>query len=504
MKELELNVDMRQMILAIETAVSLVGMNDTNHGKRVAHIASQIGHALDFVEDDLNYVFELGLLHDCGVSTYQMHANLVNYFDWNDAHIHCEIGYRLLKNFEPLAKFAVPILHHHTHWKELRDLPVSRRDARMANLIFLSDRIAARSAQHCQTDILLAREKIVDAVAKSNSGTLFDPELVDALMHAQSSEAFWIALEDRHILRRTWDMGQIETPQRISLDHLRQLSMILAYIVDQKSPFTARHSVGVADLAKYLASTYGLSESRCLKVEIAGLLHDLGKLHTPDRILDKAGPLDDTERSIMNQHSFETFEILRHIRGLGEIAQWAAYHHEGVRGGGYPFHPQQRDLSVEARLIAVADVFQALVQDRPYRKGLPLDAVIAELDRQARSGRLDEGLVEMAKEHRERCLSIAKGSDDLSSTDYIRMLTSAYPAILKKNEEVLRTDDPRNILNGGLSDQAAAPTVQSNLKIMNMVDSASVVCEGLSTQEGERAIINVIRSNRTAIKSIVD
>lgn len=78
-----------------------------------------------------------------------------------------------------------------------------------------------------------------------------------------------------------------------------------------------------------------------------------------------------------------------------------------------------------------------------------------------------------------------------------------YPAILKRNEEVLRTDDPRNILNGGLSGQAAAPTVQSNVKIMNMVDSASVVSEGLSTQEGERAIINVIRANRTAIKSIV-
>lgn len=78
-----------------------------------------------------------------------------------------------------------------------------------------------------------------------------------------------------------------------------------------------------------------------------------------------------------------------------------------------------------------------------------------------------------------------------------------YPAILQKNEEVLRTDDPRNILNGGGNMPAASPTVQSNVKIMNMIDSASVVSEGLSTQEGERAIINVIRANRTAIKHIV-
>ncbi|MBK8319218.1 MAG: hypothetical protein IPP59_14055 [Betaproteobacteria bacterium] len=78
-----------------------------------------------------------------------------------------------------------------------------------------------------------------------------------------------------------------------------------------------------------------------------------------------------------------------------------------------------------------------------------------------------------------------------------------YPAILQKNEEVLRTDDPRNILNGGGNMPAASPTVQSNVKIMNMIDSASVISEGLSTQEGERAIINVIRANRTAIKHIV-
>lgn len=425
MDDSALCIDLRQMILAIENAVSLVGMNDTHHGKRVGYIACQIGQMLGFSEEDLRYAFELGLLHDCGVSTSQMHANLANYFDWHDAHIHCEIGYRLLKDFEPLAKFALPVLHHHTHWQQLRQLPLSRQDARMANLIFLSDRIDVRALPHYHSDILLTRDEIVDNVARAHSGTLFDPELVDALQQAHRSEAFWIALEDRHIQRYTWDMGQVETPHQLTLAQLRQLSMILAYVVDQKSPFTARHSVGVADLAKYLASAYGLSEQRCLKIEIAALLHDLGKLHMPDSILEKEGPLDDTERSIMNQHSFETYEILRHIRGLDEIAHWAAYHHEGINGGGYPFHPRQRDLSVEARLIAVADVFQALVQDRPYRKGMPLEAVIAELDRQAASGRLDRGLVDLAKERGARCFDIARGQDSACNPEYLHMLTPA-------------------------------------------------------------------------------
>lgn len=417
-----LDIDLRQMILAIETAVSLVGMNDTNHGKRVGYLASQIGQHLGFGDDDLQYVFELGLLHDCGVSTSQMHANLVNYFDWNDAHVHCAIGHRLLKDFAPLAKFAVPILHHHTHWDALKGLGLSRRDARMANLIFLADRIDVRALPHYRSDILLVRREIINSVARANSGTLFDPELVEALDDAMRSEALWIALEDRHIERYAWDMGQFETPHRLSLEELRQLSLIMAYIVDQKSPFTARHSVGVADLSRFLAAVYGLSPDRCVKVEVAGLLHDLGKLHTPDRILEKRGPLDPTERSIMNQHSFETYEILRHIRGLGEIARWAAYHHEGIDGGGYPFHPRKRDLSIEARIIAVADVFQALVQDRPYRKGLDLDAVLAELDRQAARGRLDPDVVAMAREHRERALAIAQGEDPCCNFAYAQLL----------------------------------------------------------------------------------
>ncbi len=411
----ELEVDLRQVIIAIETAVSLVGMNDTNHGKRVGFIASQIGQQLGFSDAENQYAFELGLLHDCGVSTEQMHANLVNYFDWNNAHVHCEIGYRLLKQFEPLEKFAAPIFYHHTPWKELINKDVTPRDVRMANLIFLADRVDVLAAQHYATDILLSSKEIVNTITRNYSGTYFDPELVQAFCEVEKSEAFWIALEDRHITRYTWDMGHFKAKHPITLQQLKQLSMILSYIVDQKSPFTAEHSIRVADLASYLAAVYGLPSEQCVKVEVAGLLHDLGKLHTPDNILEKPGPLDELERSIMNQHSYETYEILRHIDGLQEISVWAAYHHEGLNGGGYPFHPRQRDMSTEARIIAVADVFQALVQDRPYRKGMGLDQIFKILDEQAAAGKLDSSIVQQAKHEGEKCFKIAKGTDVAST-----------------------------------------------------------------------------------------
>lgn len=406
----ELKIDLRQVILALETAVDLVGMNDTNHGKRVGYIAVQLAHELEFSEDEIHFAFELGLLHDCGVSTEQMHSSLVNHFDWESANIHCDIGYHLLNSFKPLERFATPIRHHHTPWESLSLVDISDYDARFANLIFLADRIDVMAMAHYGKDILLAKKEIVNSI-KRHGGTYFDPALIKAFQRIEKSEAFWIALEDRHITRFTWDMGQFESTELLTISQIKEFALIMAYIVDQKSPFTAWHSVRVGSLARYLADTYGLNKEQCDKIEIAGFLHDIGKLRIPDYILEKAGPLSAIERTIMSQHSYETYEILRHIKGLEEISVWAAFHHEGINGTGYPFHPEETELTIESRILAVADIFQALVQDRPYRKGLSLEQVHHILDEYVDNGKLEKKLVDLAKEHGEKCFKISKGSE---------------------------------------------------------------------------------------------
>ncbi|HIJ22099.1 MAG TPA: HD domain-containing protein, partial [Gammaproteobacteria bacterium] len=407
----ELQVDLRQMILALETAVDLVGMNDTHHGKRVGYIASQIGHKLGFSDQDIHFAFEFGLLHDCGVSTHQMHNSLVNHFDWEDADLHCQIGHHLLQGFEPLNRFAIPVLYHHTPWEELKNLSLSPQEKRMANLIFLADRIDVMSAAHYGKDILHTKGEIVRSIV-SYSGSYFDPEMVEAFQKSEAAESFWIALEGHHITRYTWDMGRFESKKLLTIHQLKQFSLILSYIVDQKSPFTAQHSTLVGRLGHYLANRYGLLEDQCDKIEIAGFLHDIGKLRIPDHILDKPGALTEFERSIMNQHSYETFEILRHIDGLEEIPHWAAFHHEGINGTGYPFHPAERDLSIEARIIAVADIFQALVQDRPYRAGMKIDQVMAILDEFVEGGKVDPSIVEIIRKDQQHCFQIARGEVD--------------------------------------------------------------------------------------------
>jgi putative nucleotidyltransferase with HDIG domain len=405
----EFNVNLREMITAIETAVSLVGITDTNHGKRVGYMACQLGHELGYSQQDLQYLFELGMLHDIGVSSNHTHNSLVANFAWDKAHEHCEVGYHLLEGFAPLSQYALPILYHHTPWSELKKKNIKPRDAMMANLVFLADRIDIYGAGHYGKDILITKKEIIKTIS-DKAEQYFAPEFVEAFMNVQRSESFWIALEDQHITRYVWDMSKAKNQAIISLEQLKHLSHILAYIVDQKSPFTAQHSTKVAELAKYIATEYGMPKTQCDMIEVAGLLHDLGKLRTPDEILDKPGSLDELERAIMNQHSYETYEILRHITGLEDIAIWASFHHEGLNGRGYPFHPDQSSITIEARIIAIADVFQALAQHRPYREGMPLDKILNILDEMTEQGKLDPAIVSLVHKKQGQCYKVASNS----------------------------------------------------------------------------------------------
>ena len=387
-------VDLRHVIYALTDALDLVGVDDVGHGKRVGIMAAACAPWLGFDQDEQTFLFDLGMLHDIGVSSTGTHQHLVSEFDWDSSRRHCELGYELLRDFAPLAAMALPIRYHHTHWDALvarTDLGAAQK--RMANLIFLVDRVDALAAVHYgDRSLLMATAGIRERIA-ANAGSFFAPEIVDAFLAASAPEAFWLQLEPRAIQSILQDRLASQEPCRASLGDLKQLAEIFAHIVDAKSPFTVEHSRGVARLARHLAGRMGVAPANRDKIEIAGLLHDLGKLRVPDEILDKPGRLDDYERKIINAHSFETLQILRNIGGFEEIAQWAGSHHEEPDGSGYPFRRRAAELPLEARILRVADIFQAMVQNRPYRAGLSADAVLAFMNELVARGQLEPDIV---------------------------------------------------------------------------------------------------------------
>jgi len=147
-------------------------------------------------------------------------------------------------------------------------------------------------------------------------------------------------------------------------------------------------------------------------VEIAALLHDLGKLGVPDEILEKPGRLNAQETTVMHRHSYDTYRILRHIEGLEEIAEWAGNHHETLLGNGYPFQHQEEKLSLETRVIIVADIFQALAQERPYRSSMKAEDVMQILHEMAADGRIDDKLVAIVDNQSAYCWQLATQAAD--------------------------------------------------------------------------------------------
>lgn len=409
-------IDLGQAIHALSDALDLVGVDQVLHGKRVGFMALLCGEALGLDPRQRDDLFHAGLLHDCGVSSTQTHRLLIQELDWKGVEFHCVKGSELLGRFAPLAHLAPIVRYHHTHWDVLNALNIPQPIARWANLIYLVDRVDALATSDGSRDILLIRHDIRDTVQRLR-GSYFAPDLVALFLDLSDNEAFWLRLEARPLIRFIYERERETGVVPISFIELKQLALIFACVVDAKSPYTLEHSLGTARVGPFLAEQMGLSPETRDKIEVAALLHDLGKLRVPDEVLEKPGPLTQTEQAAIQRHSFETYQILRGITGLEDITLWAAYHHERPNGRGYPFHRRGAELTIEARIIAVSDVFQALAQRRPYRQPLPPMQILETLRVFARDNHLDGTVVEWIGRYLEECWRLATSGDMEPSTE---------------------------------------------------------------------------------------
>jgi putative nucleotidyltransferase with HDIG domain len=403
-----MKIDFGQLIHALADTIDLVGIDEIQHGKRVGFMALECAKQMGAERSEQLLLYRAGLLHDCGVSSSRVHKNLVNQLEWTESEFHCKTGAERLRQFQPLAQFSDIVLYHHTRWQNLKKLQISDKIKRNANLIFLLDRVDALVAMQDNPNRLACRETIFHKIV-SLKGDYFKPEIVDIFLEAAQKEAFWITQEPLPLMHCL--DNQLREADEILLDHhdLKKMAMIFAQIVDAKSPYTAEHSVGVSRLAGYIASECRLSDQDVGKIEVAGLLHDLGKLQVPDTVLEHEGALNGENLAIMRHHSYVTYMILSRINGLEEITRWASDHHEKLDGSGYPYKRKENELGIESRIIMVADIFQALAQHRPYRKPQSAEMITGYLGKLAEDGKIDKKLVQLVQQQPTECLQAALG-----------------------------------------------------------------------------------------------
>jgi HD-GYP domain-containing protein (c-di-GMP phosphodiesterase class II) len=210
-------------------------------------------------------------------------------------------------------------------------------------------------------------------VAERRSGTWFDPELVKALGAFRRDGAFWATLAEP-------DLTLWEPEDRLITvddDQLLQIATAFAAIVDAKSPWTYFHSDRTALIATNMGAALGLDSDELGDLRRVALLHDVGKLAISNRILDKPGQLTPAEFERVKEHPLFSRWVLERVSCFESLASVAAAHHERLDGSGYPLRLGAGDLTLPMRVLSVADVYEALTAERPYRPAMDEDEALA-------------------------------------------------------------------------------------------------------------------------------
>lgn len=186
----------------------------------------------------------------------------------------------------------------------------------------------------------------------------------------------------------------LQKDYQYQVESIENVMVSLAYIIEAKDKYTVGHTQRVSEYAVKLAEKIGLAKAQIDKLRMAGLIHDIGKIGVPEVILNKPGSLTPIEFELVKAHPVIGSNICKPLVNFNDLYDMVRHHHEKLNGSGYPDGLKGDEISIEARILSVADVFDALYSDRPYRSKLPLDKVIEILKEEANKENLDTRLVD--------------------------------------------------------------------------------------------------------------
>ncbi|WP_251861519.1 HD domain-containing phosphohydrolase [Clostridium sp. Marseille-Q2269] len=346
-----------------------------NHSQRTCYISLCLAKALNIHGTHLEELYVSSLLHDIGATNFLSKSHSSSKFILG----HCITGSQITKSFPIFNNISNFILYHHENWDgsgalnmKKENIPIQSQIIRLSDLTDLLYKDSIPSYEQ--------KSYIINWI-NNNKNIIFCPEVVDAFLQVSCTDMFWLDLENTSYLKSALDNISPIHDYKLDLHKFMDIAYIFSEIIDNKSSFTADHSREIAKLCYKVGKAIGYDETRCMKLKIAGLLHDIGKLAIPKDILDKKGPLTKKEFSVIKSHPYYTNIILNRFGEIGDIGSWASNHHEKLNGKGYPRGLKAENLCQEDRIIAVCDIYQALIEDRPYRKGMNLKKAFSILDK---------------------------------------------------------------------------------------------------------------------------
>lgn len=385
-----MNFNMSKCLEAISLALDFAEMDyfkiNMNHSRKVAYISLNIAKAMDLSEDEQKNLFALSLLHDSGFTLSGLKVK-PDFKMLELTHDHCIEGEKVISYLPFLMTRKNVIRYHHENHNGSgffgisgNDIPLLSQIIHLADFLDINFNLAQLDFQK--------REEVKHCVARGKN-QLFSPDVVDAFMSFAHKERFWADLLFYNVI----EVLERIAPQIIyeySWKDLIPISDTFMKIIDSKSKFTCNHSHGITEKIGIMSNFYGFNAEKKLKLHIAANLHDLGKLYIPNFILEKPDKLDSFEISEIKKHSYFTKLALDKIPGFEDISSWASNHHEKLDGSGYPENLTGKELDFESRLMGVVDIYQALTEERPYRKRLTQREAIKIIRDMANYGLIDK------------------------------------------------------------------------------------------------------------------
>ena len=376
------------------------------HEKRVAVMANAMGKAMGMDSETVYALTMAGALHDCTLSE-NLNDDYTGY-DLAELNLaeHCLSGEQMLLYFPLYSRVRGAVLHHHDRADGSGALGMTADQTPVyGQIVHICDRVDARFSL-----LTMNREKYAQILAwlDEERDKWFSDEMCRVFTKAVGYDLLErIAGEGcRDILKALVPPVVIEVPMPV----MRRISTSFAHITDYKSHFTWRHSLGIAEKAQRMGEFYGYDRELCDKLYIAGALHDIGKLLISNDILEKPGKLTGEEYRAIQNHAIGTWELLRDIGGMEDICRWASRHHEKLDGSGYPFGLTAKDLSKHDRLMACLDIYQALVEERPYKEGMSHSEAMEILRKMGTAGQLDTEIIQdIDRCHTLHCEAVASG-----------------------------------------------------------------------------------------------
>lgn len=364
----------------------------SRHAKRVAYMSVCVAEQLGICGKDLQDLAVYALLHDNALTQYiqeELHSNLTDMKEMPRIGVHCSIGEENIQGFPFHTNVKNVILYHHENadgsgpfGKKSEEVPLFSRIIHLCDLL---DQACCRKAFTTET-----WEWAKDVLQRIR-GTMVDEECAEALERIFSEEYF-LSLGG-NFEASLWNKVPRQK-QELDFSQIKKLAGFFAKIVDYKSPFTSTHSIGVAERAEKLSRYMGFDEETVQKMYLAGALHDIGKVAVGNEILEKPDRLTDAEFAVMKHHAAYTYNILSEIDDFEEIRDFAAFHHERLDGTGYPFGKDASELNVQERMMACIDIYQALTESRPYKKGMSHERACEILKNMADKGWLDMDIID--------------------------------------------------------------------------------------------------------------